>query len=78
MARSEKILNDIKVDESCEIPAESLMDPNILNSIFDHIPLTMILVNTGGKIENINRAASIKLGKEKKDCVDLLGGELFG
>jgi len=78
MVISEKIQNDLAVDESCKIPAESLMNPDILNYIFDHIPLTMILVNPAGKIENINRAASIKLGKEKKDCVGLLGGELFG
>ncbi|NPE30289.1 PAS domain S-box protein [Methanococcoides sp. SA1] len=29
------------------------------------------------KIKNINRAATAELGKEKKDCVGLLGGEIF-
>ncbi len=78
MVISEKILNDTAIDESCKIPAESLMNPNILTSIFDHIPLTMILINKDGRVENINRAASIKLGMKKMDSIGLLGGELFG
>ncbi|WP_167880968.1 ATP-binding protein [Methanococcoides sp. AM1] len=78
MHGSKEILNDFAIDEYYEITAESRVNSDILNYIFDDIPLIMILVNRDGKVENINRTTTIALGKEKKDAFGLLGGELFG
>jgi len=64
--------------QSLKPPAESRIDSDIFNYIFDDIPLIMILVNRGGKVENINHATTIALGKEKEESFGLLGGELFG
>ncbi|NPE29737.1 PAS domain S-box protein [Methanococcoides sp. SA1] len=72
-----KIRSDLAVEEYCKPQAESIVDPGILNSIYDGLPLIMVLIDEDGKIENVNRAATVALGKEKKDCVGLLGGEIF-
>ncbi|MCD4806792.1 MAG: PAS domain S-box protein [Methanococcoides sp.] len=73
----EDVLSNLSAEESYNIPAESFKDPGVLNSIFDNLPLILILVNKEGRVENINRATSITLGKEKTDSIGLLGGELF-
>ncbi|NPE31349.1 PAS domain S-box protein [Methanococcoides sp. SA1] len=75
MVGDEDILNDLATEGSYNIPFGSGVNMEILKSIFDDIPLIMILVNHKIKIENINRAATIGLGKEKKDSFDLLVGE---
>jgi hypothetical protein len=77
MDGTEGIRSDLAVEEYCKAQAESIANPGILNSIFDDLPLIMILIDQNGKIENINRAATVALEKEKKDCVGLLGGEIF-
>ncbi|WP_445475649.1 PAS domain-containing sensor histidine kinase [Methanococcoides methylutens] len=72
------IQREFTVEESCKNSTESFADPDILSPIFDDIPMIMILVNQEGKVEYINRTATIALGNEKKDSIGLLGGELFG
>ncbi|UGV41604.1 PAS domain S-box protein [Methanococcoides orientis] len=71
-------LRNNTANECYDVHTKSFVSSNILNSIFDDIPLIMILVNQDGKVETINRATTIALGKEKKDSFGLLGGELFG
>ncbi|WP_167880908.1 PAS domain-containing sensor histidine kinase [Methanococcoides sp. AM1] len=78
MVKSEEILYGEGFEEYNRSPTDPIVSPDILNSVFDDIPLIMILVNQGGKVENINRTATIALGKEKKDALGLLRGELFG
>ncbi|NPE30195.1 PAS domain-containing protein [Methanococcoides sp. SA1] len=74
----EDVLSNLSAEGSDIIPAGSIEDPGILNSIFDNLPLILVLINKEGRVENINRATTIILGKEKKDSIGLLGGELFG
>ncbi|WP_052402792.1 PAS domain-containing protein [Methanococcoides methylutens] len=72
------IQREFSGDESCKSSTGSFVDSDILSPIFDDIPMIMILVNQEGKVEYINRTATIALGNEKKDSIGLLGGELFG
>ncbi|SES85162.1 PAS domain S-box-containing protein [Methanococcoides vulcani] len=72
------IQREFAVEGSCKDPTELFVDPEILSPVFEDIPMIMILVNQDGKVEYINRTATIALGKEKKDSIGLLGGELFG
>ncbi|MCD4820842.1 MAG: PAS domain S-box protein [Methanococcoides sp.] len=74
----EDVMNNLSAEGSYNIPAESFKNPGVLNSIFENLPLILILINKDGRVENINRATSITLGKEKTDSIGLLGGELFG
>jgi len=74
----EDVKNNLSAEGSYNIPAESFKNPGVLNSIFENLPLILILINKDGRVENINRATSITLGKEKTDSIGLLGGELFG
>ncbi|WP_052286245.1 PAS domain-containing sensor histidine kinase [Methanococcoides burtonii] len=78
MVRSKKILSNSSAEKLHEHSTESFVNPGILNYIFEDLPLILILINKDGRVENINRATSIALGKEKKDSIGLLGGELFG
>ncbi|MCD4807392.1 MAG: PAS domain-containing protein [Methanococcoides sp.] len=77
MDGTEDIRSDLALEGYCKAQAESTVDPGILNSIFDDLPLIMVLIDEDGIIKNVNRAATVKLGKDKKDCVGLLGGEIF-
>ncbi|UGV41403.1 PAS domain S-box protein [Methanococcoides orientis] len=72
------IQREFSGDEFCKSSTGSFVDPDILSPIFDDIPMIMILVNQEGKVEYINRTATIALGNEKKNSIGLLGGELFG
>ncbi|MDA0524319.1 PAS domain-containing hybrid sensor histidine kinase/response regulator [Methanococcoides alaskense] len=74
----ENVLSNLSAEESYNIPAESFKNHGVLNSIFENLPLILILINKKGRVENINQATSITLGKEKTDSIGLLGGELFG
>ena len=74
----EDVMNNLSAEGSYNIPAESFKNSGVLNSIFENLPLILILINKDGRVENINRATSITLGKEKTDSIGLLGGELFG
>ncbi|NPE27928.1 PAS domain S-box protein [Methanococcoides sp. SA1] len=64
-------------EKSYEAVSKSCVNPDILNSIFDDIPMMMILINQDHRVKNVNRATSITLEKEKKDCIGILSGELF-
>jgi PAS domain-containing protein len=77
MDGTEDMRSDLALEGYCKAQAESTVDPGILNSIFDDLPLIMVLIDEDGKIKNVNRAATVKLGKDKKDCLGLLGGEIF-
>jgi len=77
MDGTEDIRSDLALEGYCKAQTESTVDSGILNSIFDDLPFIMVLIDEDGIIKNVNRAATVKLGKDKKDCVGLLGGEIF-
>ena len=49
----------------------------VLNTIFDHAPIVMILVNTEGRVENINYTGVQTIGRPKEEVLGLLGGQVF-
>jgi len=49
----------------------------VLNTIFDHAPIIMMLVNTDGRVENINYTGLQALGRPKEEILGLLGGQVF-
>ncbi|MCD4822155.1 MAG: hypothetical protein K8R11_08840, partial [Methanococcoides sp.] len=61
MIENENILNDLATEGSYRSLDGSIITLDILKSIFDDIPLIMILVDHEGKIENINKTATIAL-----------------
>jgi len=75
MVENEDILGDLATERSYRSLDGSIITLDILKSIFDDIPLIMILVGNEGKIENINKTATIALESEKKDSFGILVGE---
>ncbi|MFH1138322.1 MAG: ATP-binding protein [Pseudomonadota bacterium] len=49
----------------------------IFHTIFENAPIVMMLVNSEGRVENINRQGATSTGKTKEQVLGLLGGEVF-
>lgn len=50
---------------------------NELIQIFENAAILLMLVNSEGRVVNINRAGIEMTGKNKADILGLLGGEVF-
>jgi diguanylate cyclase (GGDEF)-like protein len=51
---------------------------SMLRAVFDNSPYISVVVDTEGKVQNINHAGVAFAGLGKKELLDLLGGEVFG
>lgn len=71
------VQREFDLSGSCKDSADPFVDPDILGSIFEDMPISMILFDQDVKVEYINRTASIELDSEKEQSIGLLGGELF-
>ena len=65
------------ITERKRIEEEILVQKNTLNSIFDDAPYLMILVDSDGKVININKEGVKFAGKKKADLLEQLGGDVF-
>ena len=52
-------------------------DFTVFHTIFENAPIVMMLVNSEGRVENINRMGAESTGKRKEELLGLLGGEVF-
>lgn len=50
---------------------------NVMDTIFHNAPITMMLINREGRVENINYSGVEATGRKKEEVLGLLGGQLF-
>ncbi|MCK5148876.1 PAS domain-containing protein, partial [bacterium] len=66
---------DISVHKKAQEEKEE--QTNILTTIFESAPYILALVNTQGRIENINHKGVIASGRDKQSLLGCLGGDVF-
>jgi len=62
------------INERKQFEAELQEQKNVLETIFNHAPVAMLLVNGEGRIANINHTGVEAIGKQREDILGLLGG----
>jgi PAS domain S-box-containing protein len=50
---------------------------NMMDTIFYNAPITMMLIDREGRVENINYSGMEATGRKKEELLGLLGGQLF-
>ena len=65
------------ISERKQLETEIHRQKNVLETIFNHAPVAMLLVNEEGRVANINRTGAEAVGKQKEDILGLLGGTAF-
>ena len=65
------------ISERKKLEAEIHRQKNVLETIFNHAPIAMLLVNEEGRVANINRTGAEAVGKQKENILGLLGGMAF-
>lgn len=62
------------ISERKRLEAEMQKQKQVLGAIFDHAPIAMILVNSEGRIQNINHTGIESIEKQREDVLGTLGG----
>ncbi len=65
------------INERKQFEAELQEQKNVLETIFNHAPVAMLLVNGEGRIANINHTGVEAIGKQREDILGSLGGAAF-
>ncbi|WP_256622952.1 PAS domain S-box protein [Methanolobus chelungpuianus] len=62
------------IGERKELEAELQKQKHLLGAIFDHAPIAMVLVNSEGRVQNINHAGIESIERQREDVLGVLGG----
>lgn len=66
-----EVTDQVTADKSFKVQTETL------KTVFENAPYMMMLVNREGRVIDINRAGILFTGREKRDLIGSLGGEVF-
>ncbi|MDN5310299.1 MAG: hypothetical protein PWP14_1693 [Methanolobus sp.] len=62
------------INERKKLEAELQKQKQVLGAIFDHAPIAMMLVNSEGRVQNINHTGIESIEKQREDVLGALGG----